>query len=195
MLRVAVTGGICDGKSTVLEFIREAGFPTFSADEVASAVLREPEFLSKVVEAFGEAAVSGGELDREFLRARVLPDPSRRRRLNSIAHAETLRRLLAAMAGSNRPSFAEVPLLIETASHRFFDSVWVVVSSPEEQVRRLSERLGDRGAAERSLAVQLPTRAKIPFADRILRTVQPVSSVRLQVEAALEALAMGQLRR
>lgn len=194
-MRVAVTGGICDGKTTVLGFVREAGYPTFSADEVASSVLREPEFLSKVAEAFGEQAVSGEGLDKEFIRTCVLPHADRRRRLNSIAHAETLRRLLAVMSGSDLPSFAEVPLLIETSSTWFFDAVWVVVSSPEEQVRRLTERLGDREVAERSLAVQLPTRAKIPFGDRILRTVQPLSSVRLQVETALEALERGQLRR
>jgi dephospho-CoA kinase len=194
-MRVAVTGGICDGKTTVLEFVREAGFSTFSADEIASSVLREPEFLSKVAEAFGEQAVSGGELDKEFIRASVLPDASRRRRLNAIAHSETLRRVLAAMSCSDRPCFAEVPLLIETSASRFFDSVWVVVSSPEEQVRRLTERLGNREAAERSLAVQLPTRAKIPFGDRIIRTVQPLSSVRLQVETALDALARGLLLR
>lgn len=195
MLRVAVTGGICDGKTTVLGFIADAGFTTFSADEVASAVLGEAKFLSRVRQAFGEEAVSGGELDKEFIRTRVLPDPIWRRRLNAIAHSETLRRLLAAMAGSETHAFAEVPLLIETASHWLFDAVWVVVSSPEEQVRRLAERLGDRASAERSLAVQLPTRAKIAFADRIMRTVQPVSSVRLQVETALEALATGPLRR
>ncbi|MER3412864.1 MAG: dephospho-CoA kinase [Armatimonadota bacterium] len=194
MLRVAVTGGICDGKTTILALVREAGFPTFSADEVAAAILREPEFLSKVTDAFGDEATSDDGLDKEFIRASVLPDPARRRRLNSIAHAETLRRLLAAMSASDRLSFAEVPLLIETGAHRYFDAVWVVVSSPEEQVRRLTERLGDREAAERSLAVQLPTRAKIPFGDRILRTVQPVSSVRLQVETALDALATRRLR-
>lgn len=194
-MRVAVTGGICDGKTTVLGFVREAGYPTFSADEVASTVLREPEFLSQVAEAFGEQAVSGGELDKEFIRSSVLPDPGRRRRLNSIAHAETLRRLLVVMSGSDRPSFAEVPLLIETSSTWLFDAVWVVVSSPAEQIRRLTERLGDREAAERALAVQLPTRAKIPFGDQILRTVQPLSSVRLQVETALDALERGLLRR
>lgn len=194
MLRVAITGGICDGKTTVLNFIREAGFPTFSADEMASAILGEPGFLTRVRAALGDEAVVAKGLNKEFIRSTVLPDPVKRRRLNSIAHSETLRRLLAAMASSERPSFAEVPLLVETASHRFFDEVWVVASTPVEQVRRLTERLGDQAAAERALAVQLPTRAKIPFGDRILRTVQPLSSVRLQVETALEALASGRLR-
>jgi dephospho-CoA kinase len=189
---VAITGGICDGKSTVLQELASRGFPTFVADEVAREVLSDPGLLERLVELFGSDAVSGDRLNAAFLRSHVLPDPDRRRKLNALAHSHTLSRLLERVAATDGLAFVEVPLLIETCSQRYFDEVWVTVSSPEEQLRRLTERLGgDSDAAARLLGTQLPTRAKIPFADKILRTLPPVLSVKSEVDSALAPLLRG----
>jgi dephospho-CoA kinase len=71
----------------------------------------------------------------------------------------------------------EVPLLIETCIQSLFERVWVATCGPEEQERRLVERLGDAGAARRLVASQLPTVVKCAFADQAIRTDQPLSSV------------------
>lgn len=189
---IAITGGICDGKSTVLAELSERGHSTLQADEVAREVLSSPGLLEQLTDTFGPGAVDSGRPNAEFLRAEVLPDPALRRRLNELTHACTLQRILEAVRAAQAPVFVEVPLLIETCSQRFFDEVWVAVSSPDEQRRRLTERLqGDAESAERILGAQLPTRAKIPFADKILRTLPPVSSVKSEVDRALAPLLRG----
>jgi dephospho-CoA kinase len=75
-------------------------------------------------------------------------------------------------------AFAEVPLLIETATQGWFDEVWVVSAGVEEQRRRLVERLGNEADADALLSTQLPTEAKIPFADRVVRTNMPLETVK-----------------
>ena len=37
--KIAVTGGIGSGKSSVLEFLAERGFPTFSCDEIYKEII------------------------------------------------------------------------------------------------------------------------------------------------------------
>jgi dephospho-CoA kinase len=89
-----------------------------------------------------------------------------------------MRELLSKSVGVPSPVFIEVPLLIETATHQWFDEVWVCDAGDEARWRRLLDRLGgDQESARRLLATQLPTKAKIPFADRIIRTDRPFESV------------------
>lgn len=78
----------------------------------------------------------------------------------------------------------EIPLLIEACLQGGFDRVWVVTCGADEQRRRLVERLGGEAGAEALLGSQLPTRAKIPFADVVIRTNQPEWSVKRDVALA-----------
>jgi dephospho-CoA kinase len=80
----------------------------------------------------------------------------------------------------------EVPLLIEACLYGCYDVVWVVSCGHEEQRRRLALRLGSEEAAEAFLQTQLPTRAKLAFADLVIRSDRPLRAMR---EAVAEGLA------
>ena len=43
--KIAVTGGIGSGKSTVAEYIREEGFPVFSCDQINAELWQNKEYL------------------------------------------------------------------------------------------------------------------------------------------------------
>lgn len=177
MRRIAVTGGIAEGKSTVLGYLRDAGHAVVSADVVAREVFASERVQQWLRRTFGEEA----EPSREAVRARLSKDFTFRRALNERMHPEILRRLVASEA-----AFVEIPLLFETCSQRTFDRVWVVTCGPEEQLRRLESRLGDAAKAAELLGTQLPTRAKCALADRIVRTNAPEDAVqRKSVEAAI----------
>jgi dephospho-CoA kinase len=60
----------------------------------------------------------------------------------------------------------------------------VVTCGPEAQFERLSERL-DPEQARNILATQVPTRAKLPFADEVIRTNLPMDRVQEQIIEAL----------
>lgn len=174
-----ITGGIAEGKSTVLGYLRDAGYRTVSADEVARSVFESPDVRPKIEAAFGTS-------DREALRRLFAADPASRRSLNQLLHRPTWEALRASDA-----EIVEIPLLVEAVLFSEAAGVWVATCGEEEQRRRLSQRLDGAPEAERGrmvdglLQVQLPTRVKIAFADRIIHTNLPEADVRREVlEAA-----------
>jgi dephospho-CoA kinase len=168
-MRVAITGGIAEGKSTVLGYLRDGGYPTFSSDVIAREIFEDPEVNALLA----RAAALPPPVGREALREAILRDPSVRRSVNRIMHP----RVGAAQRAHPR-GFFEVPLLVEACLQGEFDRVWVVTCGAIEQRRRLRERLGEEAVVEGLLAAQLPTEVKVAFADLVLRTNEPPDRVR-----------------
>lgn len=174
LFRLAVTGGPGEGKSTVLGALEALGFRTASADEIVKDVWQDEGGRRRIADAL-ELPVP---LDRDHVRSLVLADAGARRRLNAALHPEVLSRLAA-----TRADVVEVPLLVEACLAGLFKRVWVVTCGPEEQLRRLTARLGDEGEAKRLVASQLPTVVKSTFADAIVRTNCSIDSVMREVES------------
>jgi len=168
---IAITGGLAEGKSTVLGYCKAAGYRTASADEVAREVFEDDSVQASIAKLLG----SEPPIERQVVRAALEESPAFRRELNRLTHSGIIRKLKEA-----RAQVVEVPLLIEVCLQGDFDRVWVVSCGREEQIRRLSERLGSCNAG-RLLASQLPTSAKTPFADCIVRTNQPEAAVQAYV--------------
>lgn len=184
MARIAITGGICEGKSTVLQYAREAGWSTLSADDVAKEVWADPD-VQRIV----AAALDLEEpLEREAVRKKIALNAEDRRTLNALMHPLILKRMLASSA-----EIHEVPLLIEACLHPLYSEVWVVTCGREEQLARLTARLGDRAKAEALIESQLSSRTKMAFAHRVIRTNQTPANVQAEVHRALPERKSGVL--
>lgn len=92
MMRIAVTGGIAAGKSTVVDHLRSLGAFVIDYDVLARKVV-EPgsAVLQKIVSIFGENAVKNdGSLNREFVAKHVFGDfdesCENRKKLESLIH-------------------------------------------------------------------------------------------------------------
>lgn len=185
MIWVGLTGGIASGKSTVSRLFREAGAFVIDADEIAHAVIRKgaPAYAG-VVEAFGAVILDKkGEIDRKRLGEIVFNDARRRERLNQLVHphvyaqAEKEKTAIAA-AHPEAVILFDVPLLIETGSHREMDLVIVVYVDRATQIDRLIKRDGlTREEAERRIDAQMPLDEKRRFADEIIDTRVPLPGV------------------
>ncbi len=165
----AITGGIAEGKSTVLGFLATAGYRVASADEVAREVFQHIDIQE-------ELRLRLGVTDRNALRERLGLDPEARRILNHVMHAPVWEALSRTGA-----EVVEIPLLIETVLHPRCAGVWVVTCGEAEQYRRLMGRLGDEVLVRRLLQTQLSTRVKAMFADRIIESNLPEPQVRREV--------------
>ncbi|MFZ4506357.1 MAG: dephospho-CoA kinase [Fimbriimonas sp.] len=177
-MRIAITGGPGDGKSTVLRFLQEAGELTTSSDALARQVFALDDVQAQIAALLGLPAPVAPQAVQA-----ALSDPETRRSINRITHP-----LILLALEKSRAKFFEVPLLLETCLQGQFDQVWVVTCGPEERLRRLTERYGSRSAADKMMATQLPERAKLAFADQIIRTNQPFEDVRRIVIAAARDL-------
>ena len=176
MKRVAITGGIAEGKSTVLSYVRELGYSVDSADRIAREVFVSVGVQRQLGDLLGQSPPIAPDTLREALHDDVI-----RRAANAVTHPSIMKRILDAES-----SFVEIPLLIEACLQGAFESVWVVTCGPDEQFRRLTERMGDEVAASALIRTQLTSRAKIPFADRLIRTNESEANVKRCVTLAAQ---------
>lgn len=175
-MRIAVTGGIAEGKSTVMGYLRDAGELTVSADDIARTVFERQEVQLLIAQLVG----SPPPVDRVRLRELLAEKSSLRRRLNALMHPPIWQEIAASGA-----RWVEIPLLMETCLQGRFNRVWVVTCGAEEQHRRLLERIGDESQVARLIGTQLNSEIKIPFADEIIRTNGPEGVVQGVVRQAL----------
>ena len=193
MIRIALTGSIGMGKSTVAKMFEEAGVPVFDADAVVRA-LQGPGggLVEKIGEVF-PGCVRSGTLDRECLATIVLSDREKLATLEGLVHPavrEARERFIAGHPDSPVLVF-EIPLLFETGGERDFDKV-VVVSAPAEiQRARVLERSGMSPAKLDSiLARQTPDEEKRANADFVVDTGADLSTTESQVRDILACLGV-----
>ena len=193
MIRIALTGSIGMGKSTVAKMFEEAGVPVFDADAVVRA-LQGPGggLVEKIGEVF-PGCVRSGTLDRECLATIVLSDREKLATLEGLVHPavrEARERFIAEHPHSPVLVF-EIPLLFETGGERDFDNV-VVVSAPAEiQRARVLERSGMSPAKLDSiLARQTPDDEKRANADFVVDTGADLSTTESQVRDILACLGV-----
>lgn len=194
MIRIALTGSIGMGKSTVAKMFAEAGVPVFDADAVVRA-LQGPGggLVEKIGEVF-PGCVRSGTLDRECLTAIVLADREKLAALEAIVHPavrEARERFIADQAAADALLF-EIPLLFETGGEAEFDKVVVVSAPAEVQNRRVLERTGMTAAKFDSiLARQVPDEEKRRRADFVVDTGADLSTTESQVRDILACLGIG----
>lgn len=194
MLRLAVTGGVASGKSTVLAALAERGVATIDLDRLCRELV-EPgrPALERIRLEFGEEFIFGGALDRARMRALISRDEGARRRLNSILHPPVVaameERLAELAAAGQAVAAVEVALLFEAGYGDRFDAVIVAACSREVSLGRLMARSGlSREEAELLLGAQLPIEEKIARADFLVDTSGEPADVRGQVEQILQKL-------
>ena len=194
MIRLALTGSIGMGKSTVAEMFRRAGIPVFDADAVVRR-LQGPNgaLVGKIEERFPGTTGPNG-VDRDALSKRVLSDPGELAALEAIVHplVHHERTRFIVENGDQPALLFEIPLLFETGGAEVFDKV-IVVSAPADVQR---ERVMARpGMTEEKLAAliarQMPDEEKRARADFVVDTGGDLSTTERQVGDILTCLGLG----
>ncbi len=194
MMRIALTGSIGMGKSTVARMFEAEGIPLFDADAVVRK-LQGPG--GPLVEPIGEhfsGTVKAGRLDRDKLAQIVLEDPAKLAELEAIVHP-AVRDARAVFIEANRSAPAllfEIPLLFETGGDQAFDKIVVVSAPPSVQRARVLERPGMSEAKFRSLlSHQLPDEEKRHRADFVVDSGTDLSTTKAQVDAIIACLGVA----
>jgi len=194
MIKVALTGSIGMGKSTVARMFERAGVPVFDADAEVRRLQGRGGALVEVIGRQFPGTVSDGGLDRERLAKIVLEDPQALAALEAIVHPAVhaaRERFIAAHADAPILLF-EIPLLFETGGEAAYDKV-VVVSAPAAAQRdRVLARAGmtpEKFAA--ILARQMPDATKRERADFLIDTGVDLSTTEAQVRDIIACLRSG----
>jgi dephospho-CoA kinase len=194
VIRLAITGSIGMGKSTVARMFENAGVPVFDADAVVRDLqANDPELIAAIGRRF-PGAVAAGVLDRETLSRMVLGYPAELEALEAIVHPqvqEARERFLD--ENQNAPALLfDIPLLFETGGEKAFDKI-VVVSAPAAiQRRRVLARPGmTEEKFDAILARQMPDEEKRRRADFVIDTGADLSTTERRVSDILYCLGIS----
>jgi dephospho-CoA kinase len=184
--RVALTGGIACGKTTVAQLFAALGASIVDTDLLSREVVAPGSaLLPKIAAHFGDQVLQkDGSLDRAQLRERVFANPAERQWLESVTHP-AIRELTDARCetATGRYVIVAIPLLVETQGAKRFERVLVVDCEPALQLARLQARDGmTRSQAERMLAAQATREQRLAVADDVVRNDGDLATLRIQVE-------------
>lgn len=195
MIRIALTGSIGMGKSTVARMFEAAGVPVFDADAVVRKLQAEDADLIAAIGARFPGVVESGKLDRSALALRVLGDQHELKALEEIVHPavqSARQRFVERHAGAEALLF-EIPLLFETGGADQFDAV-IVVSAPAEVQRQrvLARPEMTQAKFEAIQARQMPDAEKRRQADFVIDSGGDLSTTERQVRDILTCLGISQ---
>jgi dephospho-CoA kinase len=194
MIKIALTGSIGMGKTTVARIFQDAGVPVFDADAVVRKLQGPGGDLIEKIGSMFPGCVRSGTLDRECLAQIVLADRQKLSSLEEIVHpaVREARTDFVADHADARALVFEIPLLFETSGEKEFDKI-VVVSAPYEVQRaRVLERSGmTEDKFESILARQTPDCEKRARADFVIETGIDLSTTEAQVRDIIACLGIG----
>ncbi|MGI9247984.1 MAG: dephospho-CoA kinase [Woeseiaceae bacterium] len=183
--RIALTGGIASGKSTVADLFAELGIPVIDTDVIAREVVESGQpALEEIRDRFGDELIdAAGNLDRRAMRKLVFGDENKRLDLEAILHprigAETRRQ---ADDAPGPYQLIVVPLLVGSPLADFVDRILVVDCDEELQIQRLLARDAETvEQARRILSAQASRAARLAIADDVINNDQPLEETRRQV--------------
>ena len=145
MIKIAITGNIGSGKSTITKIVRELGFKVFDSDkEVKKALIKKDlinqiskEFKSKIPELIKKNRIVKAKLG-EF----VFSNPNELKKLEKIVHPkvrESKEKFFEKNSGEP-VVFLDIPLLFEKKLQSQFDFIIRTRVSEEVQKKRVLKR-------------------------------------------------------
>jgi len=174
MLRIALTGGIASGKTTIAKIFETIGAPVIDTDAIAREIVAPGQpLLEEVFRVFGaDLRRADGSLDRAALRERVFLDPDLRRRLEAITHPAidaAMQQRMATLPEGAPYVLLVIPLLLEAGWQDRVDRVLLVDCPETLQVQRLIARDGiDADTAWRMVRSQASREARRQAADDVI---------------------------
>jgi len=186
VLKVAVTGGIGSGKSSVGEILQELGAVIIDSDELARTVIeRGSPGYDQVLAAFGDEILTAGEIDRAKLAGLVFTEPELRKKLEVIVHPLVREAAEGIMRSIPAESVVvnEIPLLFETDGAKRFDFVIAVQAPMELRIERLTQRGMKQYEIEKRIAAQASDEQRASIAHAVVVNDGSIEALRAKVEA------------
>lgn len=145
--KIAVTGFLASGKSSVCQLLSQHGAYVVDADKIAHHILEGNEAREQVINLLGQTVVIDSHISRKKIASEVFKDPQKLDALEKIIHPLVFQKIHQEYEfAKNFPYLcfvAEVPLLYEAGWEKFFDTIITVVSDNSLCKKRFKERGGD----------------------------------------------------
>lgn len=139
LLKIAVTGEISSGKSTVCKYFKENGAYVVDADKIVHMLLSLKTSVGKqVVKYLGKDIIEKEEISRKLVADIVFKDLEKLKKIEKLIHPYVFKEIESIYNVVNAKGkylffVAEIPLLYETGNENFYDYVVVVKSGQKKR--------------------------------------------------------------
>ncbi len=189
MKKIAITGSLGTGKSTILKILQNLGFSTFSCDEVVKNLYKDPDIQKKIIEIFGKEILSiDRKLNKRKILEKILENNKLKEKLESLFHPLVKEKLLEFIRERKKEKiiFAEVPLLFEVGWEDLFDEIWVITCSPLTQKERILKKGLEEKLGEKLLKLQLSLKEKEKKAHKIIFSEKSFEELEKEIKEMLK---------
>ena len=128
MIKIAITGNIASGKSTISKIIRELGFKVFDSDKEVKKALTKKDLINEISKEFKSKIprlIKKNIIDKAKLGEFVFSNPDELKKLEQIVHPKIWERKEKFFEKNcNEPVvFLDIPLLFEKKLQSKFDFI------------------------------------------------------------------------
>lgn len=189
--KVAITGGIASGKTTLCRFFEEKGAYVLLADKIVHELLIPTTELGKrIIKLLGPSVVVDGFFDRKKIAAVVFNEEELLAKLEQLLHPEVQKvietRYREVSEKNQKYSLfvVEIPLLYESNMDTYFDQIVVVTADPD----KCQQRWGNAFEYERRLKRQMHPVEKAKKADFVIENNGDLAAFKSSFEKIYEQL-------
>lgn len=192
MLKVAITGNIASGKSTVEKILMEKGYKVLDSDIVSHELLRDKSIKKKILETFSKFDIlEDDEISRVKLGRIVFEDEKLRKKLEQILHPEIKNEMIRFFNylenQGEKIAFASVPLLFEAGFDDLFNKILLVYADDDIRLQRLINRNKlSLEQAKNRLKIQTSQEEKLSLADYVVYNNESLIDLSQNVDEVLK---------
>ena len=192
MIKIALTGNIASGKSTVQGILEKKGYKVFDTDDAAHILLDTMPEIKEVFKGY-DILNSDGLVNRGQLGRIVFSAPELKKKLENIMHPAIKNKILEFFEQnkSERAVFVGIPLLFESDMRDIFDKAVLIYTDDFTRKERLILRNNYTPEyAELRMKAQIPQDEKKLLCDDIIFNNGTLSDLENSVEEFLHRVFM-----
>jgi|TARA_Y100000758_G_scaffold297130_1_gene256760 dephospho-CoA kinase len=174
MIKVAITGGIGTGKTTISNMFSDKGVPVFNSDEIAKEIMNTNSLLkNEIVTAFGDKVYDKNRLNKEYLSDAIFNNETLLKKINAIVHPYVADEFNSWIEEQDSKYIIyESAIIFENQVEDFFYKIICVTASEEDVISRVMKRNNFSVDKIKSIInKQLPNDAKIQKSDYVIENI------------------------
>jgi dephospho-CoA kinase len=174
MIKVAITGGIGTGKTTILSMFADKGIPVFNSDEIAREIMNtNPLLKNEIITAFGDKAYDKNKLNKKYLSNVVFNNETLLKKINSIVHPYVADEFNSWIKKQDSKYIIyESAIIFENQGEGFFYKIICVTAPEDDVISRVMKRNNfSKDKIKSIINKQLPNEAKIQKSDYVIENV------------------------